>query len=143
MLVNTSTPANTQLQCTFLSGMTGSAVCAIQYGTDPTYMNLTYFAESSETGTAGESVNIVLREQLTSSTTYYYNAIVVSGEATVIVQGTFTTPQYSKYLRRLPQTVMYTMCFQYSLSSFCGQIIPLMRKFAYRSDKYLCNFMRH
>ena len=52
VIVSASTDA--QLQCTFLSGFTGSAQCTVQYGTDPTYMNLPYSAESTETGTAGE-----------------------------------------------------------------------------------------
>ena len=101
MLTRTSSPTNTQLQCTFLLGVSGSAVCAVQYGSDPTYMNLTFSAESSETGTTGESVNVVLRGPLNSTTTYYYNATVVAGDTTVIVQGFFTTPQYSKYLGSL------------------------------------------
>ena len=92
-----SPPDDAQLQCTFLSGFTGSAHCIVQYGTDPTYMNLPYSAESTETGTAGDSVSVVLRERLNSSTVYYYTVSAVSGDVTVIVRGTFTTPQYSKY----------------------------------------------
>ena len=61
-------------------------------------MNLPYSAESTETGTAGDSVNVVLRERLNSSTEYYYTMSAVSGSVSVVVQGTFTTPQYSKYL---------------------------------------------
>lgn len=116
MLVSASSPTNTQLQCTFLSGFIGSALCAVQYGTDPSYMNLAYFSESSETGTAGESVTVVLGEPLISSTTHYYNATVVAADTTVVVQGSFTTPQYSKYLCRLPQ-LCYTLCFNVRL---CG-----------------------
>ena len=56
-----SSPADAQLQCTFLSGFTGSAHCTVQHGTDPTYMNLPYSAESTETGTAGDTVSVVLR----------------------------------------------------------------------------------
>ena len=92
-----SSPADAQLQCTFLSGFTGSAHCSVQYGTDPTYMNLPYSAESTETGTAGDIVSVVLRERLNSSTVYYYTVSAVSGDVSVIVQGTFITPQYSEY----------------------------------------------
>ena len=60
-------------------------------------MNLPYFAESIETGTAGDTVSVVLTERLNSSTMYYYTVSTVSGGVTVIVQGNFTTPQYSKY----------------------------------------------
>ena len=96
-VVNVSSPANGQLQCAFLSGFIGSARCTLKYGTDPTYMNLPYSAESTETGTAGDTVSVVLRERLNSSTVYYYTVSAVSGDITVTVQGTFTTPQYSKY----------------------------------------------
>ena len=95
-VVDVSSPADAQLQCTFLSGFTGSAHCTVRYGTDPTYMNLPYSAESTETDTAGDSVNVVLRERLNSSTDYYYTVSADSGDATVIVRGTFTTPQFSK-----------------------------------------------
>ena len=90
-----SSPNNATVNCIFLSGFTGSAYCTIQYGTDPTYMDLPYSAESNETGTAGDSVSVLLREQLNSSTLYYYTVSAVSGDVTVTVQATFTTPQYS------------------------------------------------
>ena len=93
-----SSPSDAQLQCIFLSGLTGSARCTVQYGTDPTYMNLPYSAESTETGTAGNTVSVVLKERLNSSTVYYYTVSAVSGDVTVTVQGTFTTPEYRKYL---------------------------------------------
>ena len=99
-IVNVSSPPDdAQLQCTFLPGFTGSAHCTVQYGTDPTYMNLPYSAESTETGTAGNTVSVVLRERLNSSTVYYYTASAVSGDMTVTVQGTFTIPQYSKWTK--------------------------------------------
>ena len=94
--VDVSSPTDTTLNCTFLSGFTGSDHCRVQYGTYPTYMNLPYSAESTETGTAGDAVTVVLREQLNSSTVYYYTVSAVSGDVTVRVQGTFTTPEYSK-----------------------------------------------
>ena len=94
---NVNSPTDVQLQCTFLSGFTGSTCCTVQYGTDPTYMNLPYSAESTETGTAGDTVSVVLRERLNSSTVYYYTVSAVSGDIAVRVRGTFTTPQYSKY----------------------------------------------
>ena len=103
-----SPPDDAQLQCTFLSGFTGSAHCTVQYGTDPTYMNLPYSAESTETGTAGDTVSVVLRERLNSSTVYYYTVSAVSGDVTVRVRGTFTTPHYSKYCS-------YTTYCSYSL----------------------------
>ena len=58
-------------------------------------MNLPFSAESNETSTAGNSVIVVLKEQLNSSTVYYYTVSAVSGDVTVRVLGTFTTPQNS------------------------------------------------
>ena len=80
-----------------MSGFIGFAHCTVQYGTDLTYMNLPYSAETTETGTAGDTVSVVLRERLNSSTVYYYTVSAVSGDVTVAVLGNFTTPQYSKH----------------------------------------------
>ena len=86
-VVDVSSPSNATLNSTFLSGFTGFAHCTVQYGTDPTYINLPYSAESTETGTAGDTVSVVLRERLNSSTVYYYTVSAVSGDVTVRVQG--------------------------------------------------------
>ena len=94
-IIAADAPSNARLICIFLSGFTGSAHCTVQYGTDPTYMNLPYSAESTETGTAGDTVSVVLRERLNPSTVYYYTVSTVSGDITVTVRGTFTSPQYS------------------------------------------------
>ena len=96
-MVDVSSSSKSTLSCTFLSGFTGSDHCRFQYGTDPTYMDLPYSVESNVTGTAGESVSMVLNEQLNSSTVYYYIVLAVVGDVTVRVLGTFTTPKYSKY----------------------------------------------
>ena len=84
-VVDVSFPDNVTVNCTFLFGFTGSAHCTVQYGTDPTYMNLPYSAESTETGTAGDTISVILREQLNSSTVYYYNVSAVSGNLTIVV----------------------------------------------------------
>jgi len=104
-MVDVKSPNNATIYCTFLSGFTGSAHCTVRYGTDPTYVNLPYSAESNETGIAGDILTVVLRERLNSSTVYYYTVSAVSGDVTVIVQGTFTTPQYSKYVHFLSKAV--------------------------------------
>ena len=116
-VVNVSSPVDAQLQCTFLSGFNTSAHCTVQYGTDPTYMNLPYSAESNETGTNGDSVSVVLREQLNSSTVYYYNVSADDGDVTVTVLGTFTTPHYSKYCEPsfAPKPAHYSHQFNNSL----------------------------
>ena len=94
-VVDVSSSSDARLNCTFLSGFTGTSRCTVQYGTDPTYMNLPYSAESTETGTAGNTVSVVLRERLNSSTVYYYTVSAVSGDVTVTVRGNFATPQSS------------------------------------------------
>ena len=90
-----SSPSDARLNCRFLHQFTGSAHCTVQYGTDQTYMNLPYSAESTETGTAGDTVSVVLRERLNSSTVYYYTVSTVSGDVNAVVRGAFTTPEYS------------------------------------------------
>ena len=105
--VDVSSPTDAAINCTFLSGFTGSAQCQVQYGTDPTYMTLPYSAVSTESGTAGDSVIVVLREQLDSSTVYYYTISAVSGDIIVTVQGIFTTPQYSKYVILIGKVHIY------------------------------------
>ena len=60
-------------------------------------MDLPYSAESTEIGTAGDILTVVLREQLNPSTVYYYTVSAVSGDVTVIMQATFTSPQYSMH----------------------------------------------
>ena len=107
-VIGVSSPVDTQLQCTFLPFFTGSARCTVQYGTDPTYMNLPYSAESTETGTAGDTVSVVLRERLNSTAVYYYTMAAVSGDVTVTVQGNFTTPQYSMLVHNIVSTCIRT-----------------------------------
>ena len=92
-----SSDSNSRLNCAFLSGFTGSDHCTVQYGIDSTYMNLPYSSGSTETGTAGDTVSVVLRERLNSSTEYYYTVSAVSGDVTVRVHGKFTTYLYSKH----------------------------------------------
>ena len=94
-MVYVNSPDDASVICTFLCGFTDSTQCRVQYGTDPTYMNLPYSAESSETGTAGDAVSVVLREQLNSSTEYYFTVSAVHQNVTITVQRNFTTPQYS------------------------------------------------
>ena len=126
-----SSPIDARLNCTFLSGFTGTSQCTVQYGTDPTYMNLPYSAKSIETGKVGNSVSVVLRERLNSLTVYYYTVSAVSGDVTVRVQGSFTTPQYSKYMcfsmeKVLPfdskrATEFHALCTQFAVCTVVVQ----------------------
>ena len=95
-MVDLSSPSDVVLNCTFLYEFRGSTHCTVQYWTDLTCMNLPYSAESTETGTAGDTVSVVLRERLNSSTVYYYTVSAVSGVVTVVMRGNFSTPLYSE-----------------------------------------------
>ena len=39
-MVDVNSPDDATIICSFLCGFTGSTECTVQYGTDPTYMNL-------------------------------------------------------------------------------------------------------
>ena len=41
-------------------------------------------------------MSVLLKEQLNSTTEYYYTLSAVSGDVTVAMRGTFITPSYSK-----------------------------------------------
>ena len=74
-----------EVTCQFLNGPVTSATCTIQYGTDPTYVNLPN--TDSSTGTNVNSVTVSLSAPLQAGTLYYY---VVSSMG-VRVQGTFSS----------------------------------------------------
>ena len=80
--VNVEVP---EVICQFQNGPVASATCTIEYGTDPTYLNLQNNASS--TGTNVTNVTIPLVASLQRATLYYY---VVSTMG-VRMQGTFRT----------------------------------------------------
>ena len=69
----------------FLDGQVTSATCTIQYGTDPTYVNLPY--TDSSNGTNVNNVTVPLSGPLQSGTLYYY----VASSMGVRLQGSFQT----------------------------------------------------
>ena len=72
-----------EVTCQFLNGPVSTATCTIQYGTDPTYVNLSN--TDSFAGTNVNTVTVLLSTPLQANTLYYY---VVSSMG-VRVQGTF------------------------------------------------------
>ena len=72
-----------EVTCQFLNGPATSTTCTIQYGTDPTYVNLTN--TDSSTATNVKTVTVPLTTALQANTVYYY---VVSSMG-VRMQGTF------------------------------------------------------
>ena len=56
--------------CRFLNGLVTSANCTIQYGSDPSYVNLPN--TDTSTGTNVNSVTISLSTPLQADTLYYY-----------------------------------------------------------------------
>ena len=59
-----------EVTCQFVNGPVTSATCAVQYGTDPTYVNLPN--TDSSTGTNVNSVTVPLSTSLQTDTLYYY-----------------------------------------------------------------------
>ena len=72
-----------EITCHFLMGLVFSATCIIQYGIEPTYMNLTNMDSSTSTNVS--SVTVPLSTPLQAENLYYY---VVSSMG-VRMQGTF------------------------------------------------------
>ena len=72
-----------EVTCQFLNGPLTSATCTIQYGTDPTYLNLPN--TDSSTGANVNSLTVPLSAPLQVDTLYYY---VVSSMG-VQMQGIF------------------------------------------------------
>ena len=83
-------------------------------GLTPNLHEPAYFAESTVTGTAGDHVKVVLREQLNSPNVYYYTVSAVSGDIIVTLRGSFMTPhvQYTKYY------AVNQALFSYSISHY-------------------------
>ena len=77
-----------EVVCQFHNGPVASATCTIEYGNDPTHLNLPNFVSS--TGTNVVNVTIPLSGSLQHDTLYYY---VVSTMG-VQMQGTFRTGMY-------------------------------------------------
>ena len=75
----------------FLNGPVTSATCTIQYGTDPTYMNLPNTDSSS--GINVNNVTVPLSTPLQSGTLYYY----VASSRGVQIQGNFHTGKCNGY----------------------------------------------
>ena len=125
-IANVDSVKNSKFNCIFLSGFTGSSRCQVQYGIDATFVDLPYSAVSTETGTAGDTVSVVLRERLNSSTMYYYNVSAVNRCLTVTVQGIFTTPQYSTCSMHLYERNKHTLytCMNILVCMITQQIVP-------------------
>ena len=74
-----------EITCQFLNGPVTSAACTIQYGVDPTYVNLPY--TDSSNGTNVNNVTALLSTPLEDNTLYYY----VISSVGVKIQGIFQT----------------------------------------------------
>ena len=74
-----------EVTCQFLNGPVTFAACTIQYGTDPTYVNLPY--TDSSNGTNVNNMTVPLSTPLQSGTLYYY----VASSMGVLLQGNFQT----------------------------------------------------
>ena len=90
-----------EVTCQFLNGPVTSATCTIQYGTDPTYVNLPN--TDSSTGTNVNSVTVSLSAPLQADTLYYYIASAMG----VRMQGTFHSGVYVPCLFMIEANVLY------------------------------------
>ena len=77
--------------CRFLNGLVTSANCTIQYGTDPSYVNLPN--TDTSTGTNGDSVTVSLSTPLQADTLYYYLVSFMG----VRMQGSFRSGREANY----------------------------------------------
>ena len=59
---------------------------------------------------AGDTVSVVLRERLNSSTVYYYTVSAVSGDVAVTMQGTFITVSNGVICNCLILNIAYMYC---------------------------------
>ena len=80
-----------EVTCQFLNGPVTSVTCTIQYGTDPTYVNLPYIDSSN--GTTVINVTVSLSTPLEGNTLYYY----VASSMRVRLQGSFHTGKCTLY----------------------------------------------
>ena len=78
---------NVSVICTFQPGYT----CTINYGTDPSYANLTY---SDTNTTQNREATIVLSQDIQNDTTYYFIASAESSSQCERVRGMFRTGGY-------------------------------------------------
>ena len=81
-----------EVTCHFPNGPVTSVTCTIQYGTDPSYVNLPY--TDSSNGTNVINVTVPLSGPLQSGTLYYY----VASSMGVQLQGSFQTGVYSHWI---------------------------------------------
>lgn len=83
--VDSTDPSNAFVDCTFIER---GYNCTIQYGTDPSYANLTNEDTSS---TLGQMVTITLTQELKGNTNYYYIVSAESSSWCAKVRGRFRT----------------------------------------------------
>ena len=81
-----------EVTCHFPNGPVTSVTCTIQYGTDPSYVNLPY--TDSSNGTNVINVTVPLSGPLQSGTLYYY----VASSMGVQLQGSFQTGEYGHWI---------------------------------------------
>ena len=93
-----------EVTCQFLNGPVASATCTIQYGTDPTYVNLPN--TDSFNGTNVNSLTVPLSTPLQADTFYYY----VVSSMRVRMQGTFRSGMsHSLFCRNFDRST-YLVC---------------------------------
>ena len=89
--VDSTDPSNAIVECAFF---TREYNCTIQYGTDPSYTNLT---DVDTLFTVSQNATITLTQRLERNTDYYYIVSAESGTQCVRVRGRFRTGEYMTF----------------------------------------------
>ena len=114
--------AKGQLQCTFLSGFTGSARCRIEYF----LQTMSGVVVSTEFGSAGDTVPVDLDLLLNAEYTYTATLVDASaGTTPVVVMGTFTTQCGKSCAQRIPDWLHIISIFYTQFVMVQPTILPM------------------
>jgi len=87
-----SASSSPTLQCQFQSGVTGTASCLVQYGRDPTYIDLPFQEQVMQNLTNGGTITVPLSNLRSQNLTLvYYVVLAQIGSQSVSVMGIFQT----------------------------------------------------
>ena len=117
--VDSTDPSNAFVDCAF--NKVGYN-CTIQYGTDPSYTNLT---DEDTSSTVSQNATITLTQQLESNTNYYYIVSAENSSQCVKVRGRFRTGEYVTF----DVNICCNFCVFLPSSKICENLVH--KNFAY------------
>ena len=90
-----SDSAGVSLHCQFGSGVTGSTSCLVQYGSDPSYQNLSFQNRVSQNLTNGGTITVPLSSmESIYLTPVYYAVLAQTDSQSVSIVGSFQIGEY-------------------------------------------------